>query len=225
MRSGSPPPQQTQPHKGPADRAATECLRAEKLLGAGHPLVTVLRASQTAIEQVLAVAAVQAGDVGLLYEKAPFALPLAVAACVVQVALGCRLALLSFRRRDLCRELIIAGREQVRLADVERVSRRLRDPQRRARLARSMEEVAASAVRRRNDPPPAVSLVRIRVRGAVAHELREIAVLLRSNSAPLRGVALVEWLLTSGHSPLYGPLVEPLRQELGRARYLLAQRY
>jgi hypothetical protein len=224
MRASSPPPHQTRPHRRPTDRARTECSRAEELLGASHPLVTVLRASQTAIEQVLSVATVQAGDLGLVYEKAPFALPLAVAACVVQIALACRLALLACHRRDVCRELIIAGREQLPVAAVERESRRLGEPQRRARLARSMEEVANSAERGRADPGPAGSLVRTHVRRPVASELREIALLLRGKSAPIRGVALVEWLLTAGDSPLYGPLVGPLRQELGRARYFLIQR-
>ena len=223
MRASPPPPHQARPRKGPTDRAATECSIAEGLLGASHPLVTVLRASQRATEKVLAVATVQAGDLGLLFENASFAVALAIAACVVQVALGCRLALLAVVRRAVSRELIIAGREQLPLAAVERESRRLREPQLRARLARSISEVADSAERGRA-AGPAFSLVRIRVRRAVAPELREIAGLLQTNSAPLPGVALVEWLLTSGDSPLYGPLVGPLRQELGRARYLLTQR-
>jgi hypothetical protein len=37
-------------------------------------------------------------------------------------------------------------------------------------------------------------------------------------------VALVEWILTSAATPLYGQSIEPLRQELGRARYLLTLR-
>jgi hypothetical protein len=197
---------------------------ADGLLGTGHPLVAVLRASLTAIEQVLAVAAVQAGDLSLLYEKAPIALPLAVAGCVVQLALGCRLALLMAQRRDVCRELIIAGREQLPLTAVERESRRLREPRRRARLARSIEQVANNAERRRAEPNRAPPLCRIRVVRPVAPQLHEIACQLLSDAAPLRGVALMEWLLTCGESPLYGAQLEPLRQELGRARYLLAQR-
>jgi hypothetical protein len=200
-----------------------ECSMAERLLGGGHPLATVLRSSQTAIEQVLAVAAVQAGDLSLLYEKAPFALSLAVAGCVVQVALGCRLGLLVSRRRDLCRELIIAGLEQLPLADIERASHRLRDARRRARFARSIREVADIAERGKAEPTPAFPLVRIRVLRAVAPELQEIAWQLLSDAAPVRGLARVDWLLTSGESPLYGAQIEPLRQELGRARYLLAQ--
>jgi hypothetical protein len=36
-------------------------------------------------------------------------------------------------------------------------------------------------------------------------------------------VALIDRLLHSGASPLYGSEVEPLRRELGRARYLLKE--
>ena len=56
-----------------------------------------------------------------------------------------------------------------------------------------------------------------------APELRHVADLLRAGPA-VRGVALVEWLLTSAATPLYGSEVEPLRQELWRAVYLLAER-
>jgi len=57
---------------------------------------------------------------------------------------------------------------------------------------------------------------------AAAPELRQVALLLR-DSPDVRGVALVEWLLSSPATPLYGFKLEPLRQELWRARYLLAQ--
>jgi hypothetical protein len=62
-----------------------------------------------------------------------------------------------------------------------------------------------------------------RVIRATAPELREVAGLLRAGP-PAQGVALVEWLLTSPATPLYGAEVDPLRQELGRARYLLARK-
>ena len=57
---------------------------------------------------------------------------------------------------------------------------------------------------------------------AVAPELRQVATLLHGEDVRVRGVAAVEWLLTSPATPLYGFRVEPLRQELGRARYLLS---
>jgi hypothetical protein len=56
---------------------------------------------------------------------------------------------------------------------------------------------------------------------AVAPQLRQVATLLRGEGAQVGGVAAVESLLTSPASCLYGFRVEPLRQELGRARYLL----
>jgi hypothetical protein len=56
---------------------------------------------------------------------------------------------------------------------------------------------------------------------AVAPDLREAASLLRGDPA-VHGVALVEWLLTSPATPLYGSEVEPLRAELRRARYLIS---
>lgn len=53
-------------------------------------------------------------------------------------------------------------------------------------------------------------------------ELRRIASLLRRDGTSLQGVAAAELLLTGAATPLYGSDVEPLRQELRRASYLLA---
>jgi hypothetical protein len=195
---------------------------AEGLLGASHPLAVLLHMWETAIEQVLGVAAVQAAGVGLMCGGAPFGLSLALAAAVVQIALGCRLALLVTARRDLCLELIIEGRAGLPLAAVEHEWRRL-DPRRRACLARSIEEVAGLADRRRTRPAQRRPLFVGRVVRQVAPQLRETARLLRADDAAAPGVALVERLVTSGTSPLYGSEVEPLRRELGRARYLLTQ--
>jgi hypothetical protein len=55
----------------------------------------------------------------------------------------------------------------------------------------------------------------------VAPDLREVASLLRGDPA-VQGVALVEWLLTSPATPLYGSELEPLRAQLKRARYLMS---
>ena len=60
-----------------------------------------------------------------------------------------------------------------------------------------------------------------RVIRPLAAQLSEIAGLLREGSPEVRGVALVERLLTSGGSPLYGTNIDLLREELRRARYLL----
>jgi hypothetical protein len=81
-----------------------------------------------------------------------------------------------------------------------------------------MVETAARPQARPGAPQP---LADVRVIRAVASELREVAGLLRGGRPAVEGVALVEWLLTSPATPLYGTEVELLRQELRRARYLL----
>lgn len=56
---------------------------------------------------------------------------------------------------------------------------------------------------------------------ALAAQQGEVAALMHINDAPVRGVAHVDWLITSGSSPLHGTDVGPLREELARARYFL----
>ena len=224
MRPSLPPSRSAHPRSPAARKAAVRCVSAEALLGLGHPLVTVLSASLTALEQVLAVAASQAVGAILLYEQVALGLPLVIASGFVQTALGCRVALLASRRREICRGLIIAGHERLALADVELECRRLGGARLRSRLARSIEEVADIGAGRRFDLRIGPPLFHLRVLRQVAPELREVGRLLRDDRASVRGVALVEWLMTSGESPLYGAQLQLLRQELGRARYLLSQR-
>jgi hypothetical protein len=59
------------------------------------------------------------------------------------------------------------------------------------------------------------------VLAAVEPQLRDLARLLRTDAAGVRGIALLDRLVTSGTSPLYGTRVAPLRDELGRIRYFL----
>jgi hypothetical protein len=152
-------------------------------------------------------------------------LSLVIAAAVVQLALLSVLAALWLRRRELCLELIIAGRTSVPLACIGRVRRRLLDPHTLEELAKSLDEmVELAAALRRPRPGAPRPLCDVRVIRAVAPELSQIASLLRGARPSVRGVALVAWLLTSSLTPLYGPSIEPLRQELGRARYLLTVR-
>jgi hypothetical protein len=222
MRSGFRHPLTAQPRSRPVRQAATECARAEALLGAGHPLATVLRASLTAAEQLLAVAASQAVAAILVYEGSSFGLPLIIGSGLVQVVLGCRLAVRASRRREICRELIVAGREWLALPAVQLERSRLSDARLRDRLASSLEDIADVGLGRRLEPQVGPPLLRVRVLRPVAPELHELARLLRADPAPVRGVAHVEWLLTSGESPLYSPHPQHLREELGRARYFLS---
>jgi hypothetical protein len=148
MRSPSHPPLGTGPSKSSLlGRAGRECSAAEALLGVAHPLVGLLRRSQTAVEQMLAVAVVQLVACVLFYRGVPSAPPLAIAAALVQIALGVRLAVLLESRRDLCLELIIGGAGRLALWAVELEWRRLEDPRHLARLARSLEEMVDTAQR------------------------------------------------------------------------------
>jgi hypothetical protein len=61
----------------------------------------------------------------------------------------------------------------------------------------------------------------VAVVAAVTGELGEIARLLRSGEAAVRGVAMLERLLTDGASALYGEDVRTLREELHRIRFIL----
>ncbi len=224
MRLTLPPPLGAHPPKQPTRQASRECAFAEATLGPAHPLIAVLRSSQTAREQALTVGAVQTADLILLLENAPLALPLALACVVVQIALGLRIAYLASRRRVLCRQLIIGGREQLPLPTIERELRRLGTPLHQAELAQAIDRLADEATHARCRPPLAPPMYHVCVLRAVAAELHEIALLLHSGDAAARGVAHVESLLTAGESPLYGIEVEPLRDELARARYFLAGR-
>jgi len=218
MPSLPPPPSATRPSG--VKRAGNDRVVAEASLGAGHPLVGVLGRVEGVFEQMVLVTGVQAA--GVLMFSGRLRLSLVIAAAVVQLALLSVLAALWLRRRELCLELIIAGRTSVPLACIGRVRRRLLDPHTLEELAKSLDEmVELAAALRRPQPGAPRPLCDVRVIRAVAPELSEIASLLRDARPSVRGVALVAWLLTSSMTPLYGPSIEPLRQELGRARYLL----
>lgn len=214
-------PSPTHRHGAPF-AADSERSSAEALLGASHPLVTVLRELETVSGQLVAVTAVQATGLVLLLGSHTFGLSLTLAAVVVQLAWAGRVALLRVSRRDACVQLIVAGRRDLHLACVERECRRLLDPQTAKQLARSIEEMGRTAT----GPVPRASTARpvfdVRVIRSVAPELRQITALLRDDRPPLQGVALVESLLSDPSTPLYGSEVEPLRLELRRARYLLS---
>lgn len=213
-------PAACQPAAG-AGRSGSERAVAQAMLGAGHPLVRLLRRFETAREQVAWVTALQAGGAIFSLGASPLGLPLIVAAGVVQVALTGRILFLRMLRRELCLQLIVEGRATLPLSCVEVVCRRLRHPRTSEQLAGALEDLVETATRPRTGagPRPVVDVGAIR---AVANELREVAALLRAGRPGVRGVALVQLLLTSGATPLYRPEVEPLRRELGRARYLLA---
>lgn len=221
MPSNPPPPRSAHPRQPPAEQAAGEREAAEANLNPGHPLIVVLRSSQTLREQALTVAGLQVAGVILLWNE-PLALPLALACGLVQIALGLRLMCLRSRKRAACRQLIIEGRDQLPLRSVRRELRRLGDSRHRNALARSLDELAneASHPSRAGTNP----IYRPTVVRHAAAQLQQIAVLMHANDTPVRGVAHIESLLTEGQSPLYGTDIGELREELARARYFLTAR-
>jgi len=94
-----PPPFSAHPRESLTDQAARECASAEAILNPGHPLIAILRQSQTVMEQALTVAGLQAAGVILLW-KGPLALPLALTCGVVQIALGLRIVISNHRNEQ-----------------------------------------------------------------------------------------------------------------------------
>lgn len=199
------------------DRAA-----AEARLGVTHPLIGLLASLQTSAEQLWAVAAVALIGSTVLLAGARSTLALLIGAGAAEILLVARWATRRVAVRDVCLDLIIEGvcDSDVRVLEGER--RRLAEPRHRARLARSITQLVEAAER-----PPARPHARpvfsVRVVRSVEPELRAIAERLLAEAPAMQGVALIERLLHNGASPLYGWEVEPLRRELGRARYLLQE--
>ena len=222
MRPHFPRPRTAHEHPAAAERDGSERALAEALLGARHPLVGLLGRFETVFEQLVWVTAVQAAGVVFLAGGTAFGLSLGVAAAVVQAGLACRVAALRICRREICLTLIVEGHATLPLRCIERSCRRLRGGRTAELFARSIGDMVASTARPSKLPVPR-ALTDPRVIREAAPELRHVADLLRAGPA-VRGVALVELLLTSAATPLYGSDVEPLRQELRRALYLLTPR-
>jgi hypothetical protein len=142
-----------------------------------------------------------------------------VGAVGAELLVACRLFILVEERKNACRELIAAGREDLALAAVARERARLAAPQHQEHLARSIARLVPLGRR-----PGLVTTARAPVDGRVirqvAVELLELMWMLRMRHVSARAVALVEQLLSSPASPLYGDDAELLRRELGRVRYL-----
>ena len=124
-----------------------------------------------------------------------------VATAVVQAALGFGSALLAQTRHDCVLDVIIDGRGRLPLAAVQRQRRRLLDRAHRAFLARWLDGLRHDAQR----PIPRFRAARpvysVLVIAAVAPDLQQIARLLHTDHAGLRGIALTERALRDGTSP------------------------
>ena len=195
---------------------------ASAVLGPDHPLARATDALESVVRQSLAVAAVLIGAVIDLIAGRMWAATLAASAAIVLVGLTAIAAACKQTQRDRALALILEGRENVPVAAVQRQRRRLLDPRTRTTLARNLTVMIDQASDRRG-----LQACRIRplfdraVIRAVADDLRAMIRLLDSDHAPVRGIALVEHLLTDPFSPLYGNRTESLRQELHCISHLL----
>lgn len=193
------------------------------VLGPGHPLTRASLELDAALRQMSVVAALLGGSLGAALAGAAWAISVAVAAGLVLTGTAALAALRAQTRRDRALDLVIAGPDRLQLAVLQRQRRRLASPRTRRSLARTLESMVEETLHRSwtfprsSRPPLYVPLI-----AAAQDELRELAALLRSRSAAVRGIALCERIVTLGTSPLYGRDLAPLRTELHRARFLLA---
>jgi hypothetical protein len=195
-------------------------LSPQDVLGPDHPLSHATAGVALACERC-AVAAVLL-TVGVLFALQGTSIggPLALSAAVVLGALLARLAAVSAVRDRRALELIAAGRGDLPIRPVMRVRQRLLRPIERERLARTLDFIRTEAQRPAyacRVPP----LYRVNVVRPQSDELAEVAALVR-HGGTLRGLARTYQMVTDGCSPLYGDAEEPLRQELGQIRFLLA---
>jgi hypothetical protein len=191
-------------------------------LGLDHPLNRASAALDATVRQLLVVGGILAGSLAAAVEHATWARSLAIASAIVLLGFAAAALLRRQARRDRALDLILEGREALAVAIVQRQCRRLARPKTQRTLGRALEKMIEESLYRPWPMPhssrpllhrPLVALLR--------NEIREVAELLRSGRAAIRGVAFCERLVTNGASPLYGQDPVALRGELGRARALL----
>ena len=197
-------------------------MTAADLLGSSHPLTRATRRFEAACLQLLSGLLILAGFVSFARGPArPVELIAAAAVCVILA--GLVLSAWCGRRRRAF-EVIVAGDEDLPLAELDPVRRRLENPRYRARLAHAFDRSLRAAEQWHRTVPSMRPLSNVRLLLPLVDDVREIQRLLRADSVPrVRGIALCEWLLTDGvTSPLFGRDGEALRRELGRIRFNLA---
>ena len=171
-------------------------------------------------DQLVVVAATHAAGLALWSLQGAPGMAVVFGAVAFEVVLGCRLFLLEQRRRQECVTLIAAGHEDLPLHAVARERGRLASPRSKARLARTIEELARPqpfGAHSRSARPP----LDARVVGPARPLLHDLAQQLPRDDVSSCGVALLELLISSPMSALYGAEPERLKREVGRVRYLL----
>ena len=193
---------------------------AATLLGEHHPLVRALDRLGAVTEQSLAVAILAAAAAVAVMIGAAGAVPLLMAALVIEAVLVAACRILAATSRDRAIDVIIAGGGEIPLSAVQDEGRRLTEP----RHVRYLADWLDAVRRQPAGAGPARPLFSVRAVAAVAPDLADVTSRLREGDAGVRGVARTERLLREGASPLYGLEAEPLRRELCRIRRLLGER-
>ncbi len=196
-------------------------MTAADALGRDHPFTRATRRFESACLQLLSGLTILAAIV--IFAQGParrVELAIGIGTCAVLAAL---VAVSWSNRRQRAVELIIAGNEDLPLRELEPVRQRLRDPRRRALLATSLERYLRYGERWAVTPVYMRPVGNARLLVPLESDVRDIARLLRADAVPhVRGVALVEWLLSDGvTSPLFRADGDALRRELGRIRFAL----
>lgn len=170
-------------------------------LRSDHPLLRSTEAVHYTARQWVHVAAVLTGSVIARIEGRGWAVPLACSAASVLLTLTVLLAAHKQRERDCAIELVLEGREGIRIAAVQHQRRRLLSEQTRTGLAGNLEDMICG-----NDGSGGASR-----RDRVAADRGGVCPGRRSSRA----------LVERAVSPLYGQDVGALREELFRVRDLL----
>ena len=186
-----------------------------------HPLVRATEAVGYTGRQCVYVAAAPIGSVIALSEGRRWAATLACSAAAVLLLLGVLLAAHLQAQRDRAIELVLEGREGLRIAAVQRQRQRLLAERTRQALASRLADVLELASAGRKFSLLAPPLFEPRIVRTVASELGDVIESLRSQETSACGVARAERLVERAVSPLYGQEAEALREELCRVRELL----
>jgi hypothetical protein len=192
------------------------------VLGLDHPLTRASEALDATVKQLLVVVALLAGGLAASLEHARWGREVAISAGLVLAVFAFVAWIRAQARRDRVLDLILEGREALPLSVIQRECRRLAALRTRRSLASTLESMVEETLQRgrlgRRSARPLLSRALVT---EAQDEMRSIARLLLGETARIRGVALVERVVTHGESPLYGDNSTALRSELARARVLL----
>jgi hypothetical protein len=152
----------------------------------------------------------------------PVAVTVLSAALVVEFALAIALRFAREARAERAWDVIIAGGEDVQVAEVAHERARLSDPRRREHLAATLAQALDAAERWHqilvaSRPPEGVRVLR-----HFAPEVRTIVAQIGDQHADVRAIARLDRFLVGGYgSPLYSGDAEAVAHELARIAYLL----